>query len=305
VIDPFSIVSRRQTEGRAFPVAAALTLCDLTGLTKLYEAVLGRDTHDGHTLSDQERYERGMAAIHELIAAAVIARSAILWLEQFTGPTLQRLGWSGQAPALPDQQAEEQLGWDAPLARRLVHGANWGVVRSVASWKLVIEEPPPVDVLIHRAARIVEDFGIFEYGEVSTNPHGTDDQGFGWAGPVHRFDPLMRWVRAHQAAVRFVSFELGIEIPGLDKPLHGGSSLVLAKRDATWELRVSLHTNAYAPVARPGRGDNSAVSAVLAPRLRALLTRGTEAFGRPWQLVDATGYADLVDDGGFLLQATG
>lgn len=304
MFDPFVVMQRRQEEGRSMPVAAVLAFCDLSGLTKLYETVVGRDSHDGHELTDQERYERGMQAIQELMAAAVIARSAVMWLDQ-TMPSLRPAltsFFSGESKMLTDKAVEVELGRDAPLARKLVFGANWGVVRSLAVWRMVLPEERPTDEVIHLAARVVGDFGDLEYGEVSTNPDGAEEEGFGWFGPVHRFDPMMAFVRSHLERVRYVNFEIGTEVPGAEHPLHGASSLTLVKRERRWEIRLSLHTNAYAPVARPGRHDNAAVAAVLAPRLRAMMTRATEAFGARWELVDATGYVDLVDHGGFLLQ---
>lgn len=304
VFDPFSVMQRRQAEGRSLPVAVALAVCDLSGITKLYETVIGKDTHDGHELTDQERYERGMMALQELMATAVIVRSGVAYLDQ-QYPWLRKslAGFvSGQSRLLTDSAPVSDVGRDAPIALRVVYGANWGVVQALATWKLVLPDARPADLVIHEVGRMVGDFGALEHAEASTNPDGDEDEGYGWSGPVHRFDPLMAWVRSHLDAVRHVSFRLGTDVPGSDRVLHGASSLTLKKRDGKWEILLELHTNAYAPVARPGQRDNSAVAAVLAPRLRAMMTRAVEAFGARWQLVDATGYTDLVDDGGFLLQ---
>lgn len=302
MIDVFSVLQRRQNEGRSMPAAVALAAADVSGLTKLYEAVIGRDTHDGRELTDQERYERGVQAIHELTTTAIIVRSGFLWLDSATGGGLSnRLTFNGNHKLIGDTSLEDGVGANAPRARRLVYGANWGIARSLAVWTLPVEQFGTLEAMIHEAARAVGDFGDIEYADVSTNPDGEEDEGFGWSGPAHRFDPMVAWVRAHADAVRYLSFDIGVEVPGMASVLHGASSLVLRKRDGKWHMTLSLHTNAYSPVARPGRHDNSEINRVLGPRLRAMMARASSAFGSQWKLVDATGYTDLVDDGGFLL----
>jgi hypothetical protein len=175
----------------------------------------------------------------------------------------------------------------------VVPGAPWGVGNAVAIFALPTRAAGPVAEVLQTVLDALGDFGRPERAEVTTASAGED----AWTGPV---DGLAAFLPG-APDVEAVHLDLAIDVPGLSQPLSDGVTLELAREDAGWAVTLFLHTNAYAARTYTAPRDNRATASVLVPRLRGFMDRLRQALGGRWLVVDATGYTDQVDEGGFRL----
>ena len=90
-------VVQRMGEGYGFFAALGLSVCDLIGLTQLYEAFTGDDTHSDRTLTDEERWQRGFEGTFGVVMTLLGIRA----MKGARGAKPKPLGGLDDAPTTP------------------------------------------------------------------------------------------------------------------------------------------------------------------------------------------------------------
>ena len=90
-------VVQRMGEGYGFFAALGLSACDLIGLTQLYEAFTGDDTHSDRALTDEERWQRGFEGTFGVVMTLLGIRA----MKGARGAKPKPLGGLDDAPTTP------------------------------------------------------------------------------------------------------------------------------------------------------------------------------------------------------------